>query len=104
MRSFRVGAEEGASIVVLRARVTLSACGDGFFTMLPAPGRSDRPVRPGVVGREDFAGEVARGMRLGMFDVGRAVMTTSSGRSPLVFGRGRSVPSVLDRPRSGRGS
>lgn len=71
--------------------------------MLPAPGRSDSPSRPGVEG-VCLAGEVALGIRLGMFDVGRVVMTISSGRSPLVLGRGKSVPSVFDRPSSGRGN
>lgn len=58
--------------------------------MLPAPGRSDNPVRPGVA-EVFFCVWLDLGMRLGMFDVGRVVMTTSSGLSPLVLGRGCSV-------------
>lgn len=69
--------------------------------MLPAPGRSDRPVRPGVIG-VCFCVRLGFGIRLGMLDVGRvAVITTSSGLSPLVFGRCWSLlpfPSALLGP------
>lgn len=83
------GAKGALESVLLRVRVVLSACGDGFLTMLPAPGRSDRPVRPGVEGA--FEGELALGTKLGMLDVGLVVMTTSSTGPPLVLGRGSSA-------------
>lgn len=53
--------------------------------MLPAPGRSANPVREGA-GDVCFCGESGFGVSVGMPDVNRAVMTTSSGLLPLLFG------------------
>lgn len=52
-----------------------SGCGEGFLTMLPTPGRSDKPDREGV---ERF-GEPAFEDSVGMFEVGRTgLLFTSS--------------------------
>lgn len=96
IRSFLGGA---ASFVdaATDAFVFFSGVGDGFLTILPAPGRSAKPVRGcGVVG---FCGEpVFDGASVGMLDVGLAVMTTSSSLPPLLFGLCSGVPYALAGP------
>lgn len=66
--------------------------------MLPAPGRSARPVRD-VAGDEVFVGETLLLVEnVGMPDVGRAVITTSSDFPPLLLGLVSVAPNALTAP------
>lgn len=57
--------------------IAFSGVGEGFLMMLPTPGRSERPERDGVL-IVLRCGELVLKLRVGMLDVGFAVMTTSS--------------------------
>lgn len=70
---------EGSSRGVIVPLIVLdlgffSGWGDGFLTMLPRPGRSDRPVREGVA----RCGEPALEAKVGMLEVGLVGVPTSS--------------------------
>jgi hypothetical protein len=83
MRNFFDG--DPLSAIETPGLIDLSGWGDGFLIMLPAPGRSANPVRG--TGDVCFVGDRGLGASDGIPVVGRAVMTTSSGFVPLLFGR-----------------
>ena len=89
MRSFLGDTE--SELLVVTSLSTFSGCGDGSLTILPAPGRSDRPVLGCTCGAA-FCGELVFGARVGMLDEGLLVMTTSLGLLLLLLGLGSAVP------------
>lgn len=84
-----------APLLVAGLRGSFSGWGEGFLTMLPRPGRSERPDREGVA--LSWSGEIGLGAAsMGMFEVGRAEMVISS--TPLLFGLVSMPPYALAGP------
>lgn len=98
MRSFF---GEPVSVTATTGFIAFSGDGEAFLTILPAPGRSARPVRGGMIEgvAVGFCGEMVRGENVGIpEEPGLAVMMTSSALPSLLLGRCSPVARALAGP------